>query len=186
MMVKDNSFILSKLKIINKAFEEDDSMLLRSESNELIKTAVQEHDKELAKTALIAYCLHKILSKSHFAAHEDWPKHKKNLLMTIKEIRLKSEKDSSYLVKGIDELGKEIQEFDTKFGSYLENLIEKSKIKYAAEAFYLGMSLNKAAEFMDTNFKSLQIYLSKTKQFEETFKEASISKRIEKLEKALR
>ncbi len=146
---------------IREAFESKDSFKLRGISEDAIKEAVLNNDKDLANIAILAYSLSKILSKLHFRRRDEWSKFEreagKELAMFVGEVK------TGYASQACNRVIELIREIDESAGNYAKNLVEKSRVKMASTAYALGMSLESAARLTDANKYELLRYVGITK-----------------------
>jgi len=185
-LILKKSFVIEKLKLIKSYFKAKKPLNLRIMANELINTAVIRNDKVIARLCLIAYSLHKFLSKVHFAQNT---KAEKNFLIILnaldKTIDSVKEHDETALAADMDKFAFVFEKIDVESNNFFQSLYSKAKVKYAADAFYLGMSLSTAAQLTGANIGDLQKYVSFTKQFEVEPKVIGISERLKKLEEMI-
>lgn len=183
----ERSFVLEKIKTIKDFFKSGKQSELRILANELIQTAVLRNDAVIARLCLIAYSLHKLLTKVHFIKDASWQKNK-NILLNALDTALTSvrEQEVEKFVENLDRFVVKLERVDDQLNNYIQSVYSKAKIKYAADAFYLGMSLGAAAALTGADVKDLQKYVSFTKQFEEVKPVIGINERLERLEAAIK
>ena len=75
--------LLSFLKKAIAGFERQDIFALKETANHAIKEASLASDRQLARLALIAYCLHKMSSKHHIVRHGRWTEIKHDILFVL-------------------------------------------------------------------------------------------------------
>ena len=76
----EHKTLLSFLKKAIAGFSKADIFALRETANNAIEEAALASDKQLAKLAMMAYCLHKISSKEHIVRHGRWKEIKHDIL----------------------------------------------------------------------------------------------------------
>ena len=158
----------SYLKDLIVAFDRADAFWLKQLSNKLIEESIILDNHKLANLSLIAYALSKITSKPHFTYLKKWPKFKKDLLVLFV-----IEKDKPHTTESLEYLLEEvivkIENFDKEAGNYIEDDIEKARIKLGSKAYALGLTLSKAANLTGADKDSLFSYIGATKIHDRPF-----------------
>ena len=174
------------LRKIIEAFSKGDVFGLRGIANQAIEEAAISNDKDLAKLALLAYCTHKMASKEHIVRHDRWKEIKHDILFDLKkaEKSLKAgneEESRKSLGAAIDS----VKETDEKMGNYIQNLLEKAKVKYASDAYSFGLALGQAAELTGANKKDLLRYIGVTRIADRETVTMGIAKRLSMLKRKM-
>ena len=174
--------MLAFLKGIISAFQKQDIFALKETANKAIDQAALENDRQLAKLALIAYCLHKMSSKHHIARHGRWQEIKHDILFDLKKAAKAIEENNSrefeYRIRAaIDS----VKTTDEKIGNYVQNLFEKAKVKYASNAYSMGLGLGQAAELTGANKKQLIRYIGVTRLADREALTMGIEERLKRL-----
>ncbi|MCD6434350.1 MAG: hypothetical protein J7L14_01940 [Candidatus Diapherotrites archaeon] len=172
---------------LRRYFAGNDAKPLRELSNRLIKEAVLQDNKTIAKIAVLAYCLHKILSKEHFLKASYWPRARADFLFAIDElIHILRTDGKREVQQTINKLIRMLDNVDKNFGRYVQNLWDKGKAKLASSAYALGMSLQKATELTGADLRSVQLYIGSTLIHEEEPTTESLREKLEKLRKMVK
>ncbi|MBU0662056.1 MAG: hypothetical protein ABH854_04895 [Candidatus Diapherotrites archaeon] len=172
----------NRLHALRSAFERGRDIDLKKISNDSINEAVLANDALLAEIAVLAYALNKLISKRHVVMHPKWQVAKKSILTNL-------DKAASALGTGragqfaqlLDAAGKDVGSVDMKMGNYVQNLLEKAKVKIASSAYAGGMSLGQSAALTGADRKKLQSYIGFTKIHDEVVIGAGIRERLAKL-----
>lgn len=174
------------LKRSIEAFSKGDIFGLRGIANQAIEEAALSNDHDLARLALIAYCVHKMNSKEHFARHDRWREIKHDILFDLKKadksIRAGQEEEFN---KNMNAVIDSVNATDKKMGNYVQNLFEKAKVKYASDAYSLGLGLGQAAALTGANKKDLLRYIGVTRIADRETVTLGIGKRLSMLKRKM-
>ncbi|MEM4663043.1 MAG: hypothetical protein QXM75_03400 [Candidatus Diapherotrites archaeon] len=178
--------IIKNMDSIFSAFKKNRTMELRILANSIIRKAVKFNNKIMAEQSVIAYVLHKTLTKEHIISSRLWPKSRakilKNLeLMSLHLKRHEHEKFTSSLAN----LHLDLERIDDYFGRFVQSTVDKARIKYAADAYFLGASLGQAAELLSADKKTLLDYIGATKFYDKEKPSEGIGERLKKLKALL-
>ena len=66
------SDIAKAIDNLKRVFAEGNAMKLRELGNSFLSKAAMENNRLFAELSVIAYCLHKMLSKEHIVKNENW------------------------------------------------------------------------------------------------------------------
>lgn len=186
MSANNHSKLLKNMRSILKLFRDNEEMKLRVKANELIKSAVQENDELMAQQSIIAYVLHKILTKEHIIKSKTWQKNRHEIIAVLKKLVFCLERnDVSGFKRALKSLHNRIERIDTYFGRFVQSLIDKAKVKYASDAYFLGASLGQAASLTGADKKTLLEYIGATKMYDKEEKGKEIGERLKALKKVL-
>ncbi|MAG22375.1 MAG: hypothetical protein CL943_03690 [Candidatus Diapherotrites archaeon] len=178
--------LLKHIKEVRDAFVKSDVVGMRILSNSLIEEAAIENDKRLAEIALIGYSLHKLSTKEHIVSHSRWVKVKRKVISSLEKaigfIESGNKAGFEKTVRGIDE---ELRSIDFELGYFVQGLLEKARVKYAANAYSLGLSLSQATELTGADKKSVLEYVGATKIVDKEKAPKGIGARLKKLRKVL-
>jgi len=176
--------VLIFLKNVIAAFEKGNIFALKEAANHAIEEAALSNDKELARIALMAYCLYKMSGKHHMVKHGRWPEIKHDILFDLKKAlnasEVENEEEFNYRIQAtIDS----VKTTDEKIGNYAQNLFEKAKVKYASTAYSMGLGLGQAASLTGAEKKELLRYIGITKISDREAVGPSIGERLRKLKR---
>lgn len=178
--------VLEKFLAVKNFFEKQDALQLRVLANNVIKGAALHNDRLLARISVISYSLHKLLSKEHIVMGANWGKNKKTVSNALDSaIFCLQKNDFKCFAEDLDNVAVQLEKVDAELGNFVKSLYEKARIKYAADAYYLGMSLSQAAELTGADKKQLQEYVAFTKQHEEEKPAFGIKDRLNRLYKVI-
>ena len=171
---------------MRKELQKEDLMGLRKLANETIKDAALQNSSLLAKIAVLAYALHKLLTKEHVVENHFWLEKKLAISETIgkAEQELK-EKNLQKFERELNSVTVNLRAVDKELGVYVQSAYDKARVKYAADAHYYGISLAQAAELLDVPKDDLQKYIGYTKQHDMEVDKKGITGRLEALRSVL-
>ncbi|MCD6576052.1 MAG: hypothetical protein J7K73_02750 [Nanoarchaeota archaeon] len=180
--------LLNTLREIKAALELRDAPKLKELSDHTIHCSSIYKDKRAIYIAMITYSLSKILEKSevqrqHSEELEDFMKgmdENFGALITFLENR-----DFEKFSKAIVSMLKEISEFDTSFGRYVEDVLEFAKVQKGAKMYEHGLSLSSVAEMLGVSKWDLMKKVGETKFHEELQTPKDIRERFRKLKQLL-
>lgn len=180
------SSLIERVRGMQKAFQNENTGSLRSISNQAIREAALQNDSLRAEIAVVAYALHKLLSKEHVRSDKQWKKIQKSVQQKLEEgIKNLENKKISEFEKNLSGITKQIRETDESLGNYAQNLMEKSRVKQASSLYALGLSLGQATALTNADKKALFNYIGYTKMSDENPTRKTIAERVKELEKVL-
>jgi len=174
--------LLSFLQRSISAFEKQDIFALKEIGNKAIEEAALANDKELARVALIIYALHKMSTKQHIVRHDRWADIKHDILFDLKKaaaaIEADNAKEFEYRLKAaIDS----VKTTDQDLGNYVQNIVEKARVKYGSTAYSFGLSLGQSAALTNADKKQLLRYIGVTRIADRDVVTMGIGARLKKL-----
>ncbi|RLE44479.1 hypothetical protein DRJ19_00280 [Candidatus Woesearchaeota archaeon] len=174
------------VKDIKNAFAKADTISLKDLADLSVKNAVLLDSSTFAEISSIAYALYKILTKRHIVESGLWKKAKKAILNALENARIHAEEQKEKLfLEDLKKVTSNIYEIDEKLGHYVQNLLDKSRIKQASAAYAYGASLSKAASLFNVLKKDLQEYIGKTTLHDEIKEKFTIGDRLKRLKELL-
>jgi hypothetical protein len=178
--------LVARMKAIRGAFAAGRALDLRQIANDSLTEAAMRNDEVVCRISVIAYCLHKFLSKEHIQEDRGWPKIRGNILALLDgSLRFLEKAKMKEFESQLDKIGGAVRKADAEMGNYVQNLYDKAKVKQASAAYGLGLSLSQAAALAGANKKELLNYIGVTKMHDELYSEIGIRERLKKLNKAL-
>jgi hypothetical protein len=144
-----------------KYFRKEDSMGLRSLSDEAIEKATFVQEKRLVNISLIAYSLSKLTSKTHILKAEQWSEFKTHIMDDLA--------GAKPLESVLGEMVSDIAAFDKDLGNYVTDVMEKARIKLASTAYAMGLSMSQAADLCGCDRTELLRYVGATKIHDRSF-----------------
>jgi len=174
--------LIKKMQLIQDWFKLNESMKLRQLSNSTIEEAALNSDKVLGEISLIAYSLHKLLSKPHIVKSKNWNKVKLNILNSLnKSINFLKKKNFDQFEKELDRIALNVSSIDSRLSNYIQNIYEKARIKQASRAYGFGLSLSQAQKLTNANKKDLLNYIGITRIHEKVKAKKGINERLKAL-----
>lgn len=172
-----------EMEEIQHAFKNKNAGDLRRIANQTIWKTSIHNDSVEAEIAVIAYALHKLLTKEHIQNNAKW----KTIQGIINEklaesVQSLKHKNIAQFRHQLEQLSKRIQTADKNFGNFVQNLIEKSRVKQASSLYAFGLSLGQATALTNADKKTLFNYIGYTKMHDEQPSHKTISDRIQYLE----
>ncbi len=145
------------------AVEKKDALELRKVSADALNEASIEGQSELILIALIDYALSKLLSKIHYQDidGEFYSKITANFLKA--KIGPKEE-----MLGHLEEIEDLVIRLDEKEGRYADNVMDKARIKKAANLYEKGLSLRRASELTGADSAQVLEYIGGSKIHEFT------------------
>lgn len=173
--------LLDSVREVNQAFRKKDINVLRAVSDALTKEAILTEDKEMMDLSIVAYSLAKILEKPHYSEYTKWVEFLRNVSSHLYDGAVALEKgQKAELGRMLNLIITEIAAVDEEMKRFTQKLIEKARIKKAAQIYGYGFSLGRAAELAGIEKGKVLGYVGKTMAHEfETFRTMSIAERLE-------
>ncbi|MDO8627921.1 MAG: hypothetical protein Q7K42_05625, partial [Candidatus Diapherotrites archaeon] len=155
--------LVKKLKLLRGLFKDQEILELKKFSNKTIEEAALKNDKLLAEISLIAYALHKLLSKVHVIESMKWIRIRNAIFTSLdKSIFMLRAKKIAKFEAELGKISTNINNFDRDLGNFVQNVLDKAKIKQASRAYSAGLSLSQAAYLTNADKKSVQQYIGQT------------------------
>ncbi|MBU1120474.1 MAG: hypothetical protein ABIE23_05020 [archaeon] len=171
------------MKLIKSSFSRNDLVVLRGASNECIEKAALTSNRNLAKISLIAYALHKLISKPHFIKSRKWKEARQKILFSLdRSIDFLERNKFNEFEKELEKLSQRLRSVDSSLGNFMQNVYDKARVKQASRAYALGLSLSQAASLTDSSTGDLLSYVGSTKIHEKEKPFISIKDRKKFLE----
>jgi len=177
---------IKKLEAVVRAFSSKKGFELRRISNEYAEESALSRDKDLAEISIVAYALHKLLSKYHIVSNPKWERARDAIINTLNLAvsALRTGNIASFRKK-IARVGEEVTQLDRIIGRYMQRTLEKARMRQASRVYAAGVSMMSAAELMGTDAKQLQSYVGNTRIHDEFVVKKGIRKRLTDLENIL-
>jgi hypothetical protein len=159
--------ILQILNKINRAVVKNDSALLKLISEDSVQNAGIYQDEDSITIAVVGYALSKTCQRC-IVEEEGKPLHTLILSELQKARDLLEKGNEQEYRKHIKSLVKDIISIDNKFKIYIEEVIEKAKIKKGSALYATGISMGRASELLGISQWELMNYLGKTTLSDQT------------------
>lgn len=159
--------VLEILEKILGAVKEKDVIALKLLSNQTIHNASIFQDDYSISTAVIAYSLSKIIERYRFNETKEWLKFHNDIVNDLSNARKELLGENIEVYKSIlKNIFKIIEEFDHRLAIYIQQVIEKSKIKKGSVIFEHGISIARVAQLLGVSRWDLMSYVGKTNIFD--------------------
>lgn len=171
---KDILALLKRAVDILETEEEKDIFELEELSNHIIHSATIFQDEDSISTAVLVYSVYKIIERAG-----PKPEIYSQILPKIKKAYdfLDKEEIEKYRMT-VSELFKTVSGIDIKFKKYVEEVMEKAKIKKGSKIYEHGISLARVAEILGISQWDLMSYVGKTEITEYTVREPDVLSRL--------
>lgn len=185
--MKDESrAVIRSMESIVSAFRKNRAMELRVLANNTVITAVKTNSKIFAELSVIAYVLHKILTKEHIVKARVWPRNRARIISNLDQMALYLKRGEAERFQSVlSSLHSDIEKIDNYFGRFVQSTVDKARIKHAADAYFLGASLGQAAELLGADKKTLLDYIGATKFYDKEKSAQGIGERLNKLKEVI-
>ena len=185
-MEETTSELYKTMQKILQDFKKGNTMELRLTANELIKKAVKNNSKIMAEQSIAAYVLHKILTKEHIIKSKAWPRNRAKIIENLRKMALYLKRGQQReFTKTLARFHSKLERIDSYFGRFVQSLLDKARVKYASDAYYMGASLGQAAELLGADKKTLLEYIGATRLYDKEVMRKGIAERVRELKKAL-
>lgn len=152
--------LIRLLKKTYDSFKKQDVKSLRSISDSVTKEASIMQDDYIISLAIIIYSLSKILEKEKYQSYAQWNSFYKNTLKDLKKLLvLLSKSDFDGYSSTLKDLLSQIKTIDLKASTYIEELVNSSRIKKGSNLYAYGLSLGRAAELLGISKWELMNYV---------------------------
>ena len=151
------SILESAIEILESA-EEKDILELSDLSDQIVNNASIFQDEDSVSIALLIYSLYKI-----FARGKDKEEIYSKTTPILKQARVALKKDEvSVFRKKVKNIFKIMMDVDSEVSVYLEELLDKAKLKKGAKIYESGISVARVAEILGVSLWDLTSYVGKT------------------------
>ncbi len=159
--------VLEILGKILEAVKEKDVITLKLLSNHTIHNASIFQDEDSISVAVIAYSLSKIIERYKFNETKEWLRFYNDIVNDLSNVQKELLGENIEVYKGIlKKIFEIIEEFDHKLAIYVQQVIEKSKIKKGSVIFEHGISIARVAQLLGISRWDLMSYVGKTNVFD--------------------
>lgn len=155
--------IIKQITRVISAIKKEDFLTLKELSNRTVHSASVYQDKSSLVFALTIYSLSKIVERcknsKNFSVFEN------NMIKLLEESKyqLTMNNIDKYKIKR-KQILKSISSMDKRFKFYIEEVIDKAKIKKGSKLYEHGVSTRRAAELLGVSQWELMTYVGKTKE----------------------
>jgi len=160
---KDILTVLLETLDILKLREESDVLELSKVSDHVIHNASVYQDEDSISVAVLIYSIYKIIERPMYLDEKSY----RLIEGLIKEAKTYLEKDNvQNYRKAIIRVFRLIGKLDLKFKMYVEEVVNKARIKKGSKMFEHGISAARAADLMGISQWELLQYIGKTEVFD--------------------
>jgi len=179
--IKDVKNVLLKTM---EGIKKQDAQLIKDWSDHIIHNASIYQDEFLTRTAVITYALSKMLERTicdfnKKTCQNFWEKIERNIKKIIEELENEDISKINHYYTKIIEI---IKQYDSNYGEYVGEVLEKARIKKAWKVYTHGLSMGRVAELLGVSQWELMNYLGVTKANEE-YTGGNASERYKKFKK---
>lgn len=181
--------LLRTLEQIKESISTRNSKELSELSNHTMHCSSLYSEKRAIYVALITYSLAKIIEKADTEKKhgEDLDDFVNGMIENFGAlIDFLGKRDFEKFDAAITGILKNISEFDASFGSYVEDVLEFSKIQKGAKVYEHGLSLSSVAQLIGVSKWDLMKKIGETKIHEEISTPKNVKERFEKVKKLLK
>lgn len=157
---KDILSILSEVISILKVKEDKDIIELRELSNKTVHNSSIFQDEDSISIAILVYSLSKVIERKKQIDYKEIISFLNGAKISLLKNDLKEYKNS--IKKTFDFIAK----IDSRLKLYVEELIEKSRIKKGSRIYEHGISLARVAELLGISEWELMSYVGKTQMID--------------------
>ncbi len=161
MQEKEN--VLRIFEETKRAVEENDSLKIKSLSNQTINTASLTHDPDNIMVAVVVYSLSKIIERENYRELPGWNEFYKRYLAAINKIIISLKKSDE---KGVREnlklIRQAIGKLSGKLKKYIQDVFVKAKINKASKIYEHGISMERTARLLGVTMFDLASYAGQT------------------------
>lgn len=161
--MEEKEHILQILKQTKSAVKREDTVELKSLSNQTIHAASTEQDADSITIAVIIYSLSKIIERKKYTHYEEWPSFYKNYLGSIdKSIKFLEENNIEEFRQSLNKIREQINKLSGRFKKYIQDVFRKAEINKASRIYEHGISMEQTAKLLGITIWELAEYAGQT------------------------
>ncbi len=175
--------ILTVLRKTQPALRNNNANKIKTLSNMTIHNAGVFQDQDSISISVIIYTISKISNRPRLQNHPDYSKFKEVIIQELSNTQsILQRSDIKNYRRSVKRLFQIVARFEKKFGMYMREAIEQSKIKRGGRIYEHGISVGQASELLGISRWELMSYLGETKLSDVRHKTGiSVSDRIENM-----
>jgi len=156
--------ILKVLRKVYSSLNKCDPDAMKFASDNTLHNSSMYQDRDSISIAVVVYTLYKICSRERMQTSKEFITFQKEFLDLISEAQsnLTKNKDEDYR-KTIKKMYASIAKLEKKFGMYITQVINQSRIKKGGRIYEHGISAGRAAELLGVTSWELRTYIGNTK-----------------------
>lgn len=156
MQEKEN--VLRILKQTREAMENNDTITIRSLSNQTINTASLTHDPDNIAVAVIVYSLAKVLERHQYQEYSGWNEFYDVVTTSINHAIKDLESGREEVGKDLEVINKQIEKLSSKLKMYIQDVFWKARINKASKIYEHGISMEKTSKLLGITMYELAGY----------------------------
>lgn len=177
MQEKEN--ILRILEDTRDALKKEDTIELKSLSNQTIHTASITQDPDNIAVAVIIYSLSKIIERPSYRAQSHWNKIFKNILVGVEHsISALEKNDEEHLRDHLEKLRKRLEGLSGSLRNFIQDVFRKASINKASKIYEHGISMEKTAKLLGISLWELANYSGERISDQDLGRTISVKQRI--------
>lgn len=176
----EEKLLAERFDSIKKSFSESDIRALKTIGSELASEALVENDSFLVEVSLVPYSLAKFLEKPYILSHSGWGKFREEIERELGQCAsLLQQRKKAECMELLGTIFSRINEVSTNLGRFSTSVLEKARVKAAAQIYAHGASLGRAAELAGVEKSAAAKYIGVTR-LHEKYKSLGVRARLEK------
>lgn len=178
-------FELEGIRSLRALFEKRDIPGLKSFASEAARDALVRSDASLVDLSVLAYSLAKLAEKPYIINSPDWKRLAESVSAALREAEdLEAKGDAVAARERVHEALNAIDSLSLELGRFVSSIVEKGRLKAAAQMYAHGASLGTAAEFTGASKQELASYVGETK-IPDKYEAMRVEERLEKARRVL-
>ncbi len=182
-MPNDDS--LKRLLKLKNFFQSRERNELKSLATDCWVDAFVYEDELMLDTGLLAYCFSKLLDKRHIVESSEWKRFSRHALEELStSISFLEKSDAGNNVENARELLhsllQETESLSQVLGRFVRSVVEKARLKAAAEMYAHGASLGVASVFVNAPKREVADYIGGTKM-QDKYAVMPVNERLKKI-----
>lgn len=166
--------IAERLASLCKLFASQDTDGLKEFAHVCAEDALALNDQQIAEFSIVAFALAKLFDKPHIVHSSRWKKFSQQLVQRLTQ----GEKCTGSTCSGIiDAILNDIDDLSSDLGGFVVSVVEKARLKTAAQLYSHGASIGIAVELTNADRRELLSYLG-AMTLADRFESKKVSQRI--------
>jgi len=156
--------ILKVLRKVYSAVKKNDADSMKYASDYTLHNSTMYQDKDSVSIAVIVYSLYKIYSRERMKRSKDFEKFRNEFLNLVSTAQsdLAKNNDIAYR-KVVRKMFSFIGRIEKKFGMYITEVINQSRIKKGGRVYEHGLSVGRTSDLLGVSSWELMNYIGNTK-----------------------
>ncbi len=170
--------LLDASRLMLEAFSSTKQRAMRKATGVILNAVALDFSEELYHLAVYSYVLSKILSKPKFMGRMYLDKRSEIKLLLYQLVSHAQKNRKKEFSSTLALLEKTILDVEVPDARYITTMVEKGKLKTAANLYAHGLSLSRAAEMTGVEKQEIMDYAGKTRMFERIEDKVNLAQRI--------